>query len=134
MVEQRPVRILSQTLPIARRDALGEEVVIISRQTGQRQNLARLRVHHDRHPAWRVHVRLRHRVQQRLLDKLLQFEIKRKVHIVARHRCSLLRNHADHPTDHVLLNDMPALFPSQYILVSRLDTSDTDAIRGRIVA
>ena len=52
VIEQRAVGVFAQTLPVLGRDAPDEKIVVVGREADQRQNLARLRVHHDGYPAW----------------------------------------------------------------------------------
>ena len=130
MVEERLVGVVEQLRVVLVADAASELVVVVGRETDEREDLARLRVHGDHHAA--LDPDLLHRPLERLLGVPLLLGVDRERQRVARlGLCERLED-LGLLARGVLLDTLRAVDAPQAALVLRFDADLADQVVGEV--
>ena len=119
------------------RGRIGEVRGIETRRVGHREDIARVRVHHDRGPALGVVVA--DRIVQRLLGLVLDRGVERRLDVLA-HAGGLDGLHAERPADRVVNDVLLAVGAAEHAVLRVLQAGETlvvgpdraDHLRGEL--
>ena len=130
MVEERLVGVVEQLRVVLDADAAGELVVVVGRETDEREDLARLRVHRDDHAA--LDPDLLHRPLECLLGVPLLLGVDRERQRVARLGLRERLEDLGLLARGVLLDTLRAVDAPQAALVLRFDADLADQVVGEV--